>query len=392
MKKSCQKYGFFSLLFCMAVIFNFFAHTSEFAGTINSRLPRGSSILNIINLDIGIPFKNTAVQTVSGINVVPGGQSIGIVMHSRGIMVVGMSDIVDESGNRYNPAEEAGLKIGDIILSVNGKQINNEFHLRNEIVSCGKNKKNVELEVKRGGKKLKVSVKTVNCIETGRPRIGLYVRDSASGVGTLSFYHPETGIYGALGHIITDVDTAKGVDLGDGKIVEAQIRAIHRGKKGSPGEKIGMFVENGTLSGNIERNCHYGIFGKLVTPLQNPYYPTAVPVALSHQVKTGPAEILTVIEGTEIKKYSVDVQEVFYPWSNQGKGLVIKVTDNELIKNTGGIIQGMSGSPIMQNDMLIGVVTHVFINDPLRGYGILAEWMLKEIGIKNSDKSPQKAS
>ncbi|MFZ5652280.1 MAG: SpoIVB peptidase [Bacillota bacterium] len=348
--------------------------------------------MGILCPDFRIPFKNAAIQPVSGINVVPGGQSIGIVMHSKGVMVVGISDITDQSGNSINPAENAGIKIGDIILTVNGKEVNNELLLRNEIAYCGKNQKNVALGIKRGVKTIKINVKTVNCIETGRPRIGLFVRDSASGVGTLSFYHPETGIYGALGHIITDVDTAKGIDIGGGKIVEAQIRAIHRGKKGCPGEKIGMFVENGTISGNIEKNCRYGIFGRLVSPLQNPYYPATVPVAMSHQVKAGPAEILTVIEGTDIEKYSVEIQEVYYPWSNQGKGLVLKVTDSRLVKDTGGIIQGMSGSPIMQNDMLVGVVTHVFINDPLRGYGILAEWMLKEIGIKNSDTKIQKAS
>jgi len=338
-----------------------------------------------------IPFKRTAVNVVSRVNVIPGGQSIGIVMHSKGVMVVGISDIVDETGNRVNPAEEAGLKIGDIILSVNGKKVINEFHLRNEIMTCGQKQKNVNLEVKRGLKIIKTRVKIVHCSETGRPRIGLFVRDSASGVGTLSFYHPDTGTYGALGHIITDVDTSKGIDLGDGKIVEAQIRAIHRGKKGSPGEKIGMFILNGSLSGNIEKNCKYGIFGKLDKPPESPLYGT-IPVAMSYQIQKGPAEILTVVEGTEVKKYSVDIQEVFYPWNNQGKGMIINVTDKELIECTGGIIQGMSGSPIIQNGMLVGVVTHVFVNDPQRGYGILAEWMLKETGLINTDKNLQKVS
>lgn len=376
-----------ALLLCLAL----FLGSGEKLTTINWQTG-GNIMLGMLIPDCCIPLKYAAIQPVSGINVVPGGQSIGIVMHSKGVMVVGMSDITDRSGNSVNPAENAGIKIGDIILTVNGKKVNTAISLKNEIACCEKNQKTVALEIKRGVKTIKISVKAVNCIETGRARIGLFVRDSASGVGTLSFYHPETGIYGALGHIITDVDTAKKIDIGAGKIVEAQIRAVHRGKKGQPGEKIGMFVENGTIGGNIEKNCRYGIFGKLVSPLQNPFYPATVPVAMSHQVKTGPAEILTVIEGTEMKKYSVEIQEVYHPWSNQGKGLVIKVTDSQLEKDTGGIIQGMSGSPIMQNGMLVGVVTHVFINDPLRGYGILAEWMLKEIGIKNSDTDMQKAS
>lgn len=371
-KKNCRKLILFTFSTTMAVFFSFCGYSVEKVKMIQ-----------------GLHVK--AVNVVSSVNVIPGGQSIGIVMHSKGVMVVGISDIVDETGNRVNPAEEAGLKIGDIILTVNGKKVINEFHLRNEILTYGQKQKNVNLEIKRGLKIIKTRVKIVHCSETGRPRIGLFVRDSASGVGTLSFYHPDTGTYGALGHLITDVDTSKGIDLGDGKIVEAQIRAVHRGKKGSPGEKIGMFISNGSLRGNIEKNCKYGIFGKLDKPLESPFYNT-IPVAMSCQIQKGPAEILTVVEGTEVKKYSVDIQEVFFPWNNQGKGMIINVTDKELLECTGGIIQGMSGSPIIQNGMLAGVVTHVFVNDPQRGYGILAEWMLKETGLINTDKNLQNVS
>ncbi|MFZ5633258.1 MAG: SpoIVB peptidase [Bacillota bacterium] len=333
-----------------------------------------------------------SVNVISQVKVIPGGQSIGIVMHSKGIIVVGMSDILDESGNRLNPAEEAGIKIGDLILGINGKKVASEVQLRNEIAILGNNQKDVELEVKRGAKIFKARVRVVKCMETGRPRVGLYVRDTASGVGTISFYHPESGRYGALGHIITDVDTAKGIDLSDGKIVEASIRGIHRGKRGQPGEKIGTFIEDGELTGEIEKNSRYGIFGQLKNPLENPFYKEPVPVALSYQIKKGPAEILTVIDGTEIKKYSAEILEIFYPWNNQGKGMILKVNDPELIKNTGGIIQGMSGSPIIQNGMLVGVVTHVFINDPQCGYGVPAEWMIREAGLMTADKKLQKVS
>jgi stage IV sporulation protein B len=313
-------------------------------------------------------------------------------MYSKGIMVVGMSNITDEAGNTVNPSEEAGIRIGDLILSINGKKVGSEYQLKNEIAKCGLSKRKVELEIKRGGKTFHTTVKTVLCRETGRPRIGLFVRDTASGVGTLSFYHPESGTYGALGHIITDVDTAMGIDLSDGKITEASIRGIHRGKKGQPGEKVGMFIEGGPLDGNIEKNTRYGIFGKLKAPLENPYYSKPVTVGLSYQIKRGPAEMLTVIDGTEIKKYSVEIQDIFYPWNHKGKGMIIRVTDQELVQSTGGIVQGMSGSPILQDGMLVGVLTHVFINDPLRGYGVPAEWMIKEAGLYHYDADIQKTS
>jgi len=337
-----------------------------------------------------IPFKKMAVNVVSPVTVIPGGQSIGILMHSKGVMVVGMSSIKDHSGNSSNPAEEAGVKIGDLILSVNGKKVTNEFQLKNEISVLGAEEE-AELEIKRGGRKLKIKVKATLCRETKRPRIGLFVRDSASGVGTLSFFIPTTKTYGALGHIITDVDTARGIDLSDGRIVEAHIRAIHRGKRGYPGEKLGMIVEDGSISGSIDKNTRYGIYGQIQTLTENPFFPKPVPIAMSCEIKKGPADIYTVIEGTEIKRCSVEIQDVFYPWNSRGKGMVIKVTDRELIAATGGIIQGMSGSPIVQDGKLVGVVTHVFINDPQRGYGVPAEWMLKEMGLLN-DKTIQKAS
>lgn len=341
---------------------------------------------------LGVPFKKLAVNAVSQVKVIPGGQSIGIVMHSKGIMVVGMSNIVDESGRTVNPAEEAGIKIGDLLLSANGTKLASEHHLRNEINLSGKSGKSVELEIKRGSKVFKTSIKPVPCRETGRPRVGLFVRDTASGVGTMSFYHPESGTYGALGHLITDVDTAIGIDPSDGKITEASIRGIHRGRKGQPGEKIGMFIENGSLKGDIDKNSRYGIFGKLQNSIENPFYEKSVPVALSYQIKKGPAEMLTVVDGTDIRKFEIEIQEILYPWNNQNRGLIIKITDPGLENITGGIIQGMSGSPIMQNGMLVGVLTHVLINDPLRGYGVPAEWMIREAGLLNSDNKLQKVS
>lgn len=360
------------------------SHDSSESATYPDKLRLNFKALGII------PFKKMAIKVVSPISVVPGGQSIGIMMHSKGVMVVGMSDISDERGNRVNPSEEAGIRVGDVITAINGRKINDEYQLKNEINLIG-SRNDINLEIKRENKFINLKLRAVTCRETKRPRIGLFVRDSASGVGTLSFYHPNSALYGALGHIITDVDTARGIDLSDGRIVEASVRAIHRGKKGQPGEKVGMILEDGSISGNIEKNTKFGIYGKIKAIPENPYFQKPVPVAMNYEIKKGPALLYTVIEGTEINRYSVEIQDVFYPWNSRGKGMVIKVTDSNLINTTGGIIQGMSGSPIIQEGKLVGVVTHVFINDPLRGYGIPAEWMLKEIGLLN-DKTQQKAS
>ncbi len=399
-KVDCRNVLNITTFICLAVIFCLWCYLKMNPGIYDGFAEPGKAVSihrpGRLQLQYNIsraPSQKAAVEVAAPALVVPGGQSIGIVMHSKGIMVVGMSDIMDEWGKRSNPAEEAGIKVGDLILTANGKKIDNTHQLRSEIGACGINQKNVEFEIKRGSKIIKTSIKTVLCKETGRPRIGLFVRDTASGVGTISFYHPETGTYGALGHMITDVDTAMGIDLSRGKITEASVRGIQRGIKGRPGEKIGMFVEGGNLSGNIEKNTRYGIFGCLQRPLENPLYANPVPVAPSLQVRKGPAEMLTVIDGTEVRKYSVEIQEVFYPWnSHGGKGMIIKIEDRELIDSAGGIIQGMSGSPIIQDGMLAGVLTHVFINDPIRGYGVPAEWMIREAGLLNYDKKMQKAS
>jgi len=227
------------------------------------------------------------------------------------------------------------------------------------------------------------------CIRDRRPlystadgayRIGLYLRDSAAGVGTLTFYDPETRRYGALGHIILDSDTHQPINLSEGSIVKAKIINVKAAQKGQPGEKTGIFID-GSL-GNIEKNSPYGIFGE-ITDLHKPEspYPDPLPMALSTQVETGPAEILTVIDGETIDSYAVVIEKISYQASPADKGIVIRVVDEKLLQSTGGIIQGMSGSPIIQNGKLVGAVTHVFINDPTRGYGIFIEWMFQEAEI-----------
>lgn len=328
-----------------------------------------------------IPVKSIAVETLPPRRLVVGGHSIGVMLQSRGIMVVGFAPIVKANGEKAYPARDSGVQIGDLIMQVDGKKVSNE----NDLARIVDNTSNGQLvlAIKRQERLLSLSIKTIPCQETGRRRIGLFVRDGIAGVGTLTFWDPETNAYGALGHIILDADTRQGVDVLKGKIVSASVQTLKMGRPGQPGEKIGVFNNNGILAGNITRNTSYGIFGSTSVDIKNPLYRYPLEVGYAHQVKPGHADIYTVINGDQIERFSVVIEKV-YPQRQNGKGMVIKVDDPRLISLTGGIIQGMSGSPIVQNNRIIGAVTHVFLNDPMRGYGIFMDNMLSEMELKNT--------
>ena len=325
-----------------------------------------------------IPLCKMVVDVVSPVNVIPGGHSIGVLLHSQGVIVVGKSAVTDEKGNKYNPAQDAGITVGDIIQKVNHNQVKTDVQMRDEIEKAGKSGQKIVMEIKRDGKTFNTTVNPVYCHETQHYRIGLFIRDSAAGVGTLTFCEPKSKKYGALGHVITDIDTSQKIDLADGKIVSATIENIRPGKKGQPGEKIGVFKGHSDLVGNIIQNTQFGINGKLQNNISNPIYSEPLPAAMSCQVHEGPAKILTVLKNSEIESFDINIEQVTPQSRPEGKGLVVKITDKKLLEKTGGIIQGMSGSPIIQDNRFAGAITHVFVNDPTKGYGVLAEWMLKD--------------
>jgi stage IV sporulation protein B len=244
--------------------------------------------------------------------------------------------------------------------------------------------------VKRQDKRLHFSLTPIHDLETQRYRIGLYVRDSAAGVGTLTFFYGKTQTYGALGHVITDNDTNQPIDCDEGKIVMATVSGIHQGKRGQPGEKIGVFIEEDQIIGDIQKNTNFGIYGRLTNQIEHQLYPEALPVASMSQIQIGPAHMLTVVDGEKIEPFAIDIQKVNLQESPEGKGLVIQVTDKRLLEKTGGIVQGMSGSPIIQNGKIIGSVTHVFVHDPTKGYGCFMDWMLMESGL--IPKKPQQTA
>lgn len=328
-----------------------------------------------------IPLRQLTVNVLPEIKLVPGGHSIGIKLHSAGVLVVG-HHLVQGEGNSLSPAKEAAIEKGDLILAIDGFVLEDANQVAELIAKHGTGQRALVFEIKRGDQYLTKSVKPILCQETNRPRIGLYVRDSAAGVGTLTFYDPETQLYGALGHVITDVDTNQPIEVKDGKIVKANIVNVKAARRGVPGEKTGIFQETDEMLGNIRKNSTFGIFGNLTqlspVPGSTSY---ALPMGLMSQIETGPAEILTVLEGDEIERFSIEIQRVYRQTKPSDKGMIIRVTDERLLEATGGIVQGMSGSPIIQDNRLVGAVTHVFVNDPTRGYGIFIEWMVLESGI-----------
>ncbi|WP_051534272.1 SpoIVB peptidase [Desulfitibacter alkalitolerans] len=328
-----------------------------------------------------IPLKEIVVDVVPEIKVYPSGHSIGVFLRAQGVMVVGFSPVTNDVGMEVQPARDQGIQIGDIISKINNQPVGSDKELAELIDKYGSSDKQITLQVIRNGLKMDFYLEPIKCGDTDRYRIGLYVRDTAAGIGTLTFFEPDKGKYGALGHVIANVDIKEELKDGMGRIMSASIQKINQGKKGFPGEKIGSFSSNSSLSGVIMKNCNLGIYGVLDKIPTNTYYSEPIPVAYANQITPGTAHILTVLEGDKIEKFEIEIERVISHQRPNGKGLVIKVTDKKLIEKTGGIIQGMSGSPIIQNGKLIGAVTHVFVQEPTRGYGILAEWMIEEIGI-----------
>lgn len=326
-----------------------------------------------------IPLKKIDVEVLPNLNLIPGGHSIGVLLRTDGVMVVGYSPILNDKNEPIFPAKEADINIGDIIVKVNDEKVITDDQLKNMITVSEKTP--LKISIRRNGRNYDRFVYPEYCQDTKSYRIGLFVRDNAGGIGTLTFYDPFTNRYGALGHMIADGESNQRLELREGKILTALIQDIHMATKGVPGEKVGVFLENTTI-GNIETNDHCGIYGQAGMKITNPIYQEPLPIQYSNNIQPGNAEILTVLKNQEIKKYKIIIEKIYKNYGqSEGKNMIIRINDEELLKETGGIVQGMSGSPIIQNGKIVGAVTHVFVNDPTRGYGVFIENMLLEAGI-----------
>lgn len=328
----------------------------------------------------GIPLKAVKVNVLPDIRVVPGGQSIGVKLQTAGVLVVG-HHLVDTGISKWSPGEKAGVHVGDMIVKMNDWFINDMNDVKKIVNEAGSKQQPLDMLVVRGKEKLNITVTPAKDIKDKEYRLGLYIRDSAAGVGTLTFYDPKSGAYGALGHVISDLDTGQPIVVGDGQIVQASVTSIEKGESGNPGEKFARFFNETHILGSITRNTPFGIFGKMKERPQPSVHNTPIPVAFAEEVQEGPAKILTVVDGQRVEEFAIEIVNVVKQHFPATKGMIIRVTDQRLLEKTGGIVQGMSGSPIIQNGKLVGAVTHVFVNDPTSGYGCYIEWMLQDAGI-----------
>lgn len=323
-----------------------------------------------------ISIKQMQVRVNPPKRVYPGGSSIGVSLYTKGALLVGISEVYDKGGTSHNPALDAGLRPGDIIEKVNGISVKNAQHL-SDLVNVAK-AKGLELEVLRGNYIFNTNIMPVEDYHDGRYRLGMWVRDSTAGVGTLTFYDPEINNFGALGHAITDVDTGTMLMIKNGEIMHSKIIDIKQGKKGNPGELKAAFSNKQKVIGKILKNSRYGIYGKMNRTFNPGVLGEPIPICYQHDVRLGPAKILSTIDEEGIREFDVEIIKISNQDQASAKGMVIEIVDPLLLERTGGIVQGMSGSPIIQDGKIIGAITHVFVNDPKKGYGIFIEWMMDE--------------
>ncbi|MCL2217722.1 MAG: SpoIVB peptidase [Defluviitaleaceae bacterium] len=320
----------------------------------------------------GFPLRRIVLDVVPEVEVIPLGNAIGVRINTDGVMVLGTSSFAGTDGATHKPADGV-LRAGDLILQANGTEIKNKENL-SEYVAASTGE--IIFLVRRDGAETEIAINPAVAAADNVRRIGAWVRDSTKGIGTLTFYSPQTGTFGALGHGIMDVDTKRLMSVRCGVIMPSTVTGVKRGARGSPGELEGEVDVTRTL-GSITSNSANGIYGTLEPEVaaelsaQN-----AIPIALRAHIHEGPATILTNVSGNEVRGYSITIESVNRFASDETKGLVIRITDPELLRITGGIVQGMSGSPILQNGRLVGAVTHVFVQDPTKGYGIFIESML----------------
>lgn len=326
-----------------------------------------------------IPVKHITVNVIPQIKVIPGGQPVGVKLTMKGVMVVGISPVIGTDDKQYNPSSDAGIETGDMILKINGYQVKDGDHV-SKLVGQSEGKP-LKLTIIRKGKEMELTVVPVKSKDDKQYKIGAWIRDSTAGVGTLTFYCPSNNSFGALGHPIIDVDTGVMLPIDSGKIIPSKIISIQPGVRGKPGELRGLFIDSEDELGDINKNTICGIYGKANRKITNNLYSEPILIGLQNQIKEGPAKMLTTIDGTEVKAYDINIEKLTNQSKPNPKSMIIRVTDPELLQKTGGIVQGMSGSPIIQDNRLIGAVTHVFINRPDMGYGIYIEWMLQEANI-----------
>ena len=311
--------------------------------------------------------KNIQVNVIPKTTVVPVGAAIGMKLYTDGVLVVGMSEIEGKK-----PYENSGIQEGDRIIQINQNDIDNTEDLMQVVNEC--NGQEITVKYVREEETITTSMTPVKNGDN-QYKLGLWVRDAAAGVGTMTFYEPSTKMFATLGHGIFDIDTSELIKIENGELVTTNILSISKGEKGIRGT-----IESGYTIGEISKNTNFGVFGMLTKPS---YFSiteeNAMEVCLREEIQTGKAQIICELENGKREYYDIEIQKIFLNNNQDNKSMLIKVTDERLLEKTGGIIQGMSGAPIIQNGKFVGAVTHVLVNDPTMGYGVFADIMLKQM-------------
>ncbi|WP_167578576.1 SpoIVB peptidase [Jeotgalibacillus proteolyticus] len=336
-------------------------------------------ILVILSINMLLLFPSMdETMHASSVKLIPGGQSIGISLETKGVMIVGFHS-VNEPSVEDAPASKAGLEVGDTLTKINGVPVSTASDLSQVLSQQSKNSKTIQLEIEREGRVKQITV-TPSYNAEGSPQLGLYVRHHTQGIGTVSYIDPDTGQFGALGHVVADADTKRAVEIRKGSVLQTHIDGIQKGISGKPGGKIAIFSKSDPILGSVTRNSQYGIFGKLQEVPSHALFQSPLTVAKQSEIIEGKAEMLTVLQDNTIERFGIEIVRAKTQAPGGITGMLIKITDKELIDQTGGIIQGMSGSPIIQNGKLVGAVTHVLVHDPTSGYALTIEEMVKQSG------------
>ncbi len=315
---------------------------------------------------LGLPIKKVQLCFMPEKKVEVVGKTVGICVDTKGVLVLGVGQVKSVDSKEYTPCKGV-IKSGDIILEIDNKKISN----KEELVSAVKNKTHINIKVMRKDKVFNADVSPIKSIDDNNYKLGLWVRDSTQGIGTITYYDKENNSFAALGHPINDVDTGEKMQIDGGEILDAEILKAEKGQAGTPGALIGEIDFDKTI-GYINSNEDNGVFGKLCDEIGG----IEMPIGYKNDVKRGNASIFVNLRGKIVEEYSIHIDSINKYNTNDTKNFVLTITDKRLLAKTGGIVQGMSGCPVVQNGKLIGAVTHVFVNDPTKGYGIFVENMM----------------
>ncbi len=325
-----------------------------------------------------IAVKDINVSVIPTTTVIPVGKAIGMKLYTKGVLVVGMSEIENEEKIKEKPYENSGIEEGDSIIAINNEEINTTDELIQQVNNS--NGESLKIKYVKNDKILETSIVPVKTKEDYK--IGLWVRDAAAGIGTLTFYEPSTNMFMSLGHGIIDIDTEEIVDISKGELVTANILSIIKGEKNKPGEIKGS-ITKGVAIGDIYKNTKMGVYGNVKNRQYIDTTYNEMEVAERSEIKTGKATILCQLDSGTPQEYQIEIERIYSNNNTDNKSMLIKITDEELLNKTGGIIQGMSGAPIMQNGKFIGAVTNVLVKDPTKGYAIFGDLLIKQMRSSN---------